>query len=407
MKELMLLLPLLLAAAWPGPASAQEKMQAVDYDIKLYTVLTHDDADFLWFHPRAAGIPGMGKGGQPRVVMTIQRHLHKSDFYSGLFYLLSDDMGATWRGPFEPPQLGWRELENGDTFAVADVTPGWHAPSGKVIGIGIKVRYRDGLQVCEAPHDREGNYAVYDPKTDTWSPWLPLEMPEPDGKFFEVSPGCTQWIVEDDGTILLPLYFCGRDEKFQVTTVRFAFDGKKLRYVEHGDEFSLDVARGLCEPSLARFRGRYFLTIRNDEKAYVTSGDDGLHFAPIKPWVFDDGKELGSYNTQQHWVTHPDGLFLSYTRRGADNDHIMRHRAPLFVAQVDPERVCVVRETERVLVSERGATLGNFGASEVSPAEAWVTVSEGLWSADARKRGAEGATFIARMIWKRPGPAQE
>jgi hypothetical protein len=31
----------------------------------------------------------------------------------------------------------------------------------------------------------------------------------------------------------------------------------------------------------------------------------------------DDGAELGSYNTQQHWLSHGDGLFLMYTRRGA------------------------------------------------------------------------------------------
>lgn len=41
----------------------------------------------------------------------------------------------------------------------------------------------------------------------------------------------------------------------------------------------------------------------------------------------DDGKELGSYNTQRHWLAHSVGPFLVYTRRGADNDHILRHRA--------------------------------------------------------------------------------
>ena len=40
---------------------------------------------------------------------------------------------------------------------------------------------------------------------------------------------------------------------------------------------------------------------------YVTSSDDGLHYAPIRPWTFDDGTELGSYNTQQHWVSTAEG----------------------------------------------------------------------------------------------------
>ena len=44
---------------------------------------------------------------------------------------------------------------------------------------------------------------------------------------------------------------------------------------------------------------------------------DGLQYGPIHDWTFDDGSDLGSYNTQAHWLVHSDGLFLSYTRRGA------------------------------------------------------------------------------------------
>ena len=105
--------------------------------------------------------------------------------------------------------------------------------------------------------------------------------------------------------------------------------------------------------------------MRNDERGYVTTGSDGLHFESPKPWTFDDGFLLGNYNTQQHWVTHSDGLFLVYTRKGANNDHVFRHRAPLFIAQVDTEHLCVIRETERILVPERGTRLGNFSVTSV------------------------------------------
>jgi hypothetical protein len=84
------------------------------------------------------------------------------------------------------------------------------------------------------------------------------------------------------------------------------------------------------------------------------------------------------------------------------NDHIVRHRAPLFIAQVAPERLHVIRETERVLISERGGELGNFGAAAINARESWVTVSEGVWSDDARRRGAKGATFVARIVWSKP-----
>ena len=122
-----------------------------------------------------------------------------------------------------------------------------------------------------------------------------------------------------------------------VTVARFTFDGKQLQYCEHGTVLPLEKGYGYAEPSLIRCQGRYFLTIRSKSRAHVTSSDDGLEYAPPRDWTFDDGKELGSYNKQQHWLVHRDGLFLAYTRRGANNDHVMRHRAPLFLAQVDPE----------------------------------------------------------------------
>jgi hypothetical protein len=137
----------------------------------------------------------------------------------------------------------------------------------------------------------------------------------------------------------------------------------------------------------------------------VSVSEDGLHFSEPKPWTFDDGADLGSYNTQQHWLAHRDGLFLIYTRRGANNDHIIRNRAPLFMAQVDPKRLQVIRGTEKVIVPERGAELGNFGASYINERESWVTVSEGMFMKDSAQRGAEGATFVARILWTKPNVA--
>ena len=85
----------------------------------------------------------------------------------------------------------------------------------------------------------------------------------------------------------------------------------------------------------------------------------------------------------------------------------MRHRAPLFIAQVDPERLEVIRATERVLVPERGAELGNFGAAAITDRESWVTVAEGVWEDGARRRGAKGAVFAARILWEGPAPDRD
>ena len=46
--------------------------------------------------------------------------------------------------------------------------------------------------------------------------------------------------------------------------------------------------------------------------------------------------------------------------------------------------------------------MGNFGAAAINANESWVTVAEGVWNDEARGRGAEGAVFIARVLWSRP-----
>jgi len=386
-----------------GDLAFGEQPVPLDFTVKLEVAEQALTPEFCWFHPRAAAIPGLGLSGKPSVVMTIQKHLKVSDYYSGMWTMRSDDLGATWNGPTEIPELGWRKKENGIVVAVADVTPGWHEATGRLLAIGCSVRYSpQGKQLSDTKRPSQTAYAVHDPKAGTWSTWQTREMPA-DEKFDFARNGCSQWMVEPDGNVLVPIYFNESDgSPFSVTVVRCRFDGEKLTYLEHGTELSLDVVRGLCEPSLVKFGDRYYMTVRNDVKGYVTTSDDGLHFGPIKPWTFDDGTELGSYNTQQYWLVHSDGLFLAYTRRGADDDHIFRHRAPLFLAQVDPEKLCVLRSTEKVLIPERGAQMGNFGAAAISEGESWVTVSEYMAGDKPDPKGADGSTFVARVIWSKP-----
>ncbi|MFN0197923.1 MAG: hypothetical protein ACKVT0_14350 [Planctomycetaceae bacterium] len=196
---------------------------------------------------------------------------------------------------------------------------------------------------------------------------------------------------------------------FPTETFCCRFDGTKLTFVEIGNGLSLPGGRGFAEPSLTKFGDWYYLTLRNDKYAAVARSRDGLHFEEPKPWTFDDGKELGSYNTQAHWVTHGDGLFLAYTRKGANNDHVFRHRAPLFIARVDPERMVVVRDTERILVPQRGARLGNFGVTIVNEHETWVTVTEWMqtWGPNIiipvdNKYGADNSIYVAKIHWNKP-----
>jgi hypothetical protein len=385
-----------------GGAAGAAESSAPDFTVKLETVMKHDDGEFLWFHPRVAAIPCPAPTG-PAVVMTIQKHLKISDYYSGLHVMTRKQLDAPWTGPVLPPGLDLRQQPDGVTISVADVTPGWHAPTGRLLAIGCQVRYSPkGEQLDDVTRAHQTVYAVLDPKTDRWLPWQVLELP-PEEQFNFARNACSQWLVRPDGGLLVPLYIGPNSrEPFSTTVAECRFDGNKLTYVRHGTVLKLNIARGLYEPSLITFRGRYFLTLRNDERGYVSVSLDGLHFAEPKPWLFDDSTELGSHNTQQHWLAHSDGLFLVYTRRGANNDHIMRHRAPLFMAQVDPATLRIIRRTEKVIVPERGAELGNFGAAAISQSESWITVSEGMFMPDSRARGAEGATLLARVLWAKP-----
>jgi len=394
------------------------------------------DRKTCWAQARAGAIPPKTPGANPTIVMTMQKlDLLGSDVYNAIHSLHSTDLGQTWSEPVE--QINFRRTPAGENNVgpmervVCDFWPKWHAASGKLLGTG-HTAYYNGDHIA-AVRPRETPYSVYDETTQTWSDWRALDMPDK-VKFHNGGAGCTQRVDLPNGEILLPIYFkVGDPYNLAATVVRCGFDGQTLEYIEHGTELTNPVPRGYCEPSLAMFNGRFLLSLRNDQAGYVAGSDDGLHFGEPQLWRFDDGEELGNYNTQQHWVTHSDALYLVYTRRGLNNDHVFRNRAPVVMAQVDPERMVVLRETERAVVPERGARLGNFGITEVSADETWVVEAEwmqnsGPWAKTMldilRERmpaeevealaatphlcgaceqfGSDNTVWCSRLIWDRP-----
>lgn len=375
------------------------------FQSQIETIHHGYDGKTCWVHPRAGLVPGE----HPAIVLTMQKLLLSgSDVFFALNDMRTDDLGKSWSQPREHDQtLGRRTVPDGSIIAICDFWPKWHAASGKLLGIGHTVRYRGDKVVPN--RERKSSYAIYDPQQQTWSDWATLEMPN-DAKFYNAGAGCAQRVDLPNGDILLPIYFKSRDQmEYRVTVVHCRFDGTRLSVVETGSEHTVAIDRGLCEPSLTKFGDRFFLTIRNDQAGYVAVSDDGLHFTQPQPWRWDDGSDLGNYNTQQHWVTHSRGLFLVYTRKNADNDHVFRHRAPLFIARVDPATLRIIRRSERVLVPERGARLGNFGVTDVNDRETWVTVAEWMqtWPPSIvippeNPRGADNSVYIARILWDEP-----
>ena len=377
---------------------------ADDYDVQLDTISSGYDGKMCWVHPRAGAIPGE----TPTVVLTMQKLLLSgSDIFYALNEMRTDDLGKTWSGPTEHDNLGRRPNADGGSSVVCDFTPMWHAQSKKLLGTGHSATYDANNKLIHNP-PRVTAYAVYDQDARTWSTWRGMKMPD-DPIFYNSGAGCTQRVDLPNGDILLPIYCKAKEggPAYSSTVVRCRFDGEELTFIENGNFLSVDVQRGFPEPSLAQAGGKFFLTLRNDVSGYVTSGTDGLNYDTPKKWTFDDGEELGSYNTQQHWVTHGDTLFLVYTRRGADNDHVFRHRAPVFMAEVDKEKLHVIRSTERIIVPERGARLGNFAVTKVNEHETWVTVAEWMQRNGPdyvitvdNELGADNSVYVARIQWK-------
>ncbi|HEY6169226.1 MAG TPA: formylglycine-generating enzyme family protein, partial [Verrucomicrobiae bacterium] len=289
-------------------------------------------------------------------------------------------------------------------FVMGDICPQWHAATRVVLATGKTFGFDGGVK--ENRGFERVSYAVFDPAKNRWSELKLLALPEKDreGKtILEPNAGCHQRHDLPNGEILLPIRY-RKDPKTRVYTTivaRCSFDGETLTYREHGSEFNIAKPRGLYEPSVCGFQGRYFLTMRAEETGYVARGKDGMNYEPFVEWTFDDGKPLGSYNAQQHWIAHRDALYLIYSRRGANNDHVFRNRAPLFIARVDPERLCVLRDTEQILMPETGLDLaGGFAPVDVSADETWVISSE---MAFPKNRSNEpNRVLLAKILWSQP-----
>ena len=205
----------------------------------------------------------------------------------------------------------------------------------------------------------------------------------PEGKIFHnCGSGSAQVAELDNGDLLIPVYAASAEELakrghcYSSFVLKCSFDGKELKLKEIGKPLSIRVPRGLYEPSVVSHKGKYFLALRNDRRGYVACSDDGLNYSAAEDLRFDDGKLSGNYCTQQHWITGGGKLYMVYTRRDAKNNHVFRHRAPLYMAEFDPERMCLIRSTEIITIPERGARLGNFGCMQINENEAWIVAAE-------------------------------
>jgi hypothetical protein len=353
-----------------------------------------------WFSARACTVPEPAG----RTVLLLLQPIYGSDFFGPVHWTATADLGRTWTAPQPIPSLGRRRIDAQIEEGVCDVVPEYHAPTCTVLAIGHNVFYRP--QGFFRPQPPRWPVYVVRSADGHWSTARRLEWNDPRGSDIYTC-NCAQRSVLDNGDLLIPFSFRpqGRPDA-AVATAAVAFDGRELKIVRMGPELRLNVARGLLEPSVVRHGGRYFLTLRaEDERGYVTASDDGLHWAPIRPWCWDDGEPLVMSTTQQRWLPHREALYLVYTRKSAENARLFRWRAPLYVAQVDRCRRCLIRATERIAMPLVGDAvghpkdveqLGNFHTVAAAAGQSWITV--GAFAPSTYR----GPLRISRVFWTQP-----
>ena len=387
---------MMLASGWARGAAPSGGLIG---EIEKVVLRREDAPGPCWFHPRACMIPGRA-GGAARAFMTLQP-IMGSDYFGPVHATTSDDLGKTWTEHEPVPPLGWEKLPDGGHEGVCDVTPEFHGATGTVLALGHNVFYK-GQHFDPKQPPRRPVYAVW--KNGVWGRRQRLEWDDPRGGYIYTN-NCGQRVNLPNGEVMMSFTFGVEGKPRAVCGVRCSFDGESLRVRETGNALTNTKGRGLLEPSLTRFGGRYYLTIRaEDNRGYVAVSEDGLNYAPQQAWAWDDGEALAMSTTQQHWLTHSEGLFLVYTRRDASNLNVIRWRSPLFVAQVDTKTLRLIRSTERVVLPlvgdgikepKRVPMMGNFHVTNASPDESWVTV--GSWRPQG---GLRADMLLGRIRWR-------
>ncbi len=397
-------LSVILLGSFTSIASAEEPLSISGIEVITLRENRDGSEGTTWFHPRAAMVPS--STGSPRALMCLQE-IAGSDYFGPVHWSESSDLSKTWSEPSPIEALGRIPVpgHEGLEAGVCDVVPQYHAPTNTVLAMGHVVFYRGPKFSKKDQLPRYPVYAIRDAQGN-WSERKILKWDDPRVGYI-YSNGCGQRVVDDNGDIIMSFTFGSSSDARSVAGVRCRYDGKNLTIAEVGPSLTNPVKRGLLEPSVTRFQNRFYMTMRaEDERGYVSVSDDGVNYAPQKAWTWDDGKPLTMSTTQQHWIAHSDGLFLVYTRKDASNTAVTRWRSPLWVAQVDPETLHLIRDTEKVVIPLHGdgvnepdlvPLMGNFHVTNASPGESWVTVGEWM-----PKNGARGNLTLAKIQWSKP-----
>ena len=345
--------------------------------------------------------PTIATDGKGTLLLAYQRLLLSGmDVFYGQFMSRSTDGGKTWS---EPVELTALKDTHEDGYRVARyATVRYSAANAKWFALGLAQLYLDDKRpfqkyVFGRPYGTP-LYVSVDAERGVFTGYRTLPFPVP----YEMAMPFGQALECAGGDLLVPFYFrpIGGGKKGRVLVVRYAFDGDALKIVRAGTPVVRDdLARGVGEPSLARLGNKIYLTLRSDEMGLWCESDDGLSFSAPKPWTWTNGTPIGNRNTQQHWIGCTEGLFLAYTREAPMNAHVFRNRAPIFLARFDPAAGGLVRATERILVPELGARLGNFCVAE-SGRESWLVTAEWMQPRGCERYGSDNSLWLVKIMFQ-------
>ena len=349
------------------------------------------DGSTCYVHSRAAAL------GEDSLLITTQRlNVSGCDDFSGPEVIFATQGGKVISPPMPDLAFGRKALCEGVEFVECDATPMRLRKSNRILLIGHYAFYRDGGNAAASGYQNRGFYTFFDEENGVFLPTRAFEVDVP-ADVIHCAPGSVQFYEKEDGELLIPFTLKRQGGLYEVCLFHFRLCGDHLTECGKSNRLSYPIARGAYEPSVIFARGKYILTVRNDTVGLYSTSTDGYLFGELMPWCFDDGSLLENYNTQQHFLSLGTRVYLVYTRRGADNDHVFRHRAPLFLSEIDTERMCLIRSTERIAVPERGARLGHFGVTNVSDDLAYLTVSEWMQPIGCEKHGSDNTLFIVKF----------
>ncbi len=330
---------------------------------------------------------GGEKEGPRQMLMTLSKLSRTgTDVYMGMAFTTSSDGGDTWADLTELP-YATRPLRDGIQGIFGAMLPVYHPQTGKVLVLGNCVGYTSyGTPKVKLTGLRFPAYAVYDPATKKWTENYEVLLDQEEANTTSGFP----WI-EEDGTLLWP---CNGGQVLKAT-----FDGVKLQIVGRSPRIEGlgKQARNTGEYHLTKLGAKYFIAMRCPDQNRIAVSADGQKFETAVPLSWDDGTVVASMATQMRWVRQQGRLYLVYTRVDDSSKGIFRNRAPLWMAELDTEKLCLKKATEvtAVPVSPGRDDLGNFGTTYVNDDLSLVTTSE-----FGRTKGSNSRVYVTKVSYK-------